>query len=136
VADASLTEAEVRAYLAYTEAMLNSRPLTPISIDPNEGEALTPGHLLTGQVLRSLPQDLEPDAPTRGLRYSKRWQLQSTLRRPQPLAQNQVENYVAQSGGRSFGNHPRGQHSTPALDYRQGHQRDGRGQWLSSSGRN
>ncbi|XP_044317754.1 uncharacterized protein LOC123038127 [Drosophila rhopaloa] len=77
---ASLTEAEVRAYLADTEAVLNSRPLTPTSTDPNEGEALTPGHLLIGQSLRSLPQGLEPDAPTRGLRFSKRWQLLSTLR--------------------------------------------------------
>jgi len=68
VADASLTEVDVRAYL-----VLNSRPLTPTSTDPNEGEVLTLGHLLIGEALRSLPQGLEPDAPTRGLRYSKRW---------------------------------------------------------------
>jgi len=63
VADASLTEAEVRVYLADTEAVLNSPPLTPTSTDPNEGEALTPGHLLIGQALHSLPQGLEPVAP-------------------------------------------------------------------------
>ncbi|XP_070854643.1 uncharacterized protein [Drosophila suzukii] len=80
VADASLTEEEVRAYLADTEAVLNSRPLTPTSTDPNEGEALTPGHLLIGQALPSLPQGVEPDAPTKGLIYLKRWQLLSTLR--------------------------------------------------------
>jgi len=80
VADASPTEAEVRAYLADTEAVLNSRPLTPTSTDSNEGEALTPGHLLIGQAFRSLPQGLEPEEPTRGLRYSKRWHLLSTLR--------------------------------------------------------
>ncbi|XP_044315220.1 uncharacterized protein LOC123037627 [Drosophila rhopaloa] len=72
VGDTSLTEAEVRAYLADTEAVLNSRPLTPTSTDPNEEEALTPGHILIGQALRSLPQGLEPDAPTRSLRFSKR----------------------------------------------------------------
>ncbi|XP_070855062.1 uncharacterized protein [Drosophila suzukii] len=48
--------------------------------DSNEGEALTPGHLLIGQAFRSLPQGLEPEEPTRGLRYSKRWHLLSTLR--------------------------------------------------------
>jgi len=80
VGDASLTEAEVRAYLVDPEAVLNSRPQTPTSTDPNEGEALTQGHLLIRQALRSRPQGLEPDEPTRGLRYSKRWQLLSTLR--------------------------------------------------------
>jgi len=63
VADASLTEAD---YLADTEAVLNSRPLTPTSTDLNEVDALTPGHLLIGQALRSPPQGLEPDAPTTG----------------------------------------------------------------------
>ncbi|XP_044312731.1 uncharacterized protein LOC123037172 [Drosophila rhopaloa] len=48
VADASLTEAEHRSQR---------------------------GHLLIGQALCSLPQGLELDAPNRGLRFSKRWQL-------------------------------------------------------------
>ncbi|XP_060665441.1 ankyrin repeat and KH domain-containing protein mask-like [Drosophila nasuta] len=56
MANASLAESEVRAHLADVEAILNSRPLTPLSSDPNDGEALTPGHLLIGQAIRSLPQ--------------------------------------------------------------------------------
>lgn len=66
IGDASLTEAEVRTHLAEVEAILNSRPLTPCSADPNDGEALTPGHLLIGEALRSVPQGSERDEQTKG----------------------------------------------------------------------
>ena len=45
------------------EGIINNRPLTPVSDDPKDLEALTPNHLL---MLRSasLPgRDFEPDAP-------------------------------------------------------------------------
>lgn len=35
--------------MAKIAACLNSRPLTPISSDPNDLETLTPGHFITGQ---------------------------------------------------------------------------------------
>ncbi|XP_068141505.1 uncharacterized protein [Drosophila tropicalis] len=41
------------------EAMLNSRPLTPNSDDPNDFTALTAGHLLIGELLVAQP-DAEP----------------------------------------------------------------------------
>ncbi|KAL7724155.1 hypothetical protein ACLKA6_010102 [Drosophila palustris] len=83
IGSASLVKSEVRGHLANVEAILtppHSRPLTPLSGDPNDGEALTPGHLLIGQPLRSLPQGSEPDTPSSGISCSRRWQLLSMLR--------------------------------------------------------
>ncbi|EDW37695.1 GL15630 [Drosophila persimilis] len=56
IANASLTESEVPTVLAEEEAIQNSTPLSPASTDPNDGEVLTPGHLLIGQAFCSLPQ--------------------------------------------------------------------------------
>ncbi|KAL7724584.1 hypothetical protein ACLKA6_010161 [Drosophila palustris] len=80
IGSASLVKSEVRGHLADVEAILHSRPLTPLSGDPNDGEALTPGHLLIGQPLRSQPQGSEPDTPSSGISCSRRWQLLSMLR--------------------------------------------------------
>lgn len=53
------------------EAMLNSRPLTPLSSDPTDLSALTPGHFLIGAPLTSVP---EPDHQEVPLNRLKRWQ--------------------------------------------------------------
>lgn len=42
--------------LCKVEAVLNSRPLTPISDDPADLRVLTPGHFLIGKPLNSIPQ--------------------------------------------------------------------------------
>ena len=53
-----LTYEEFMTVIVQIEACLNSRPLSPLSVDPNDLNPLTPGHFLIGAPLRSLP---EPD---------------------------------------------------------------------------
>jgi len=56
--ETKLTLAELNTLVCQVEACLNSRPITPMGSDPDEPEALTPGHFLVGGPL-SLPP--EPD---------------------------------------------------------------------------
>ncbi|XP_055633327.1 uncharacterized protein LOC129773709 [Toxorhynchites rutilus septentrionalis] len=50
-----LTYDEIHTVVQQLAAILNSRPLTPLSNDPNDYEALTPGHFIAGRPLVSIP---------------------------------------------------------------------------------
>ncbi|RLU19024.1 hypothetical protein DMN91_009382 [Ooceraea biroi] len=62
---------------AQIEAVLNSRPLSPLSDDPSDIEALTPAHFLIGEPLSSLPEPSTDDIPQARL---SRWQLLQKVR--------------------------------------------------------
>lgn len=68
----TLTYEEFVTLTARIEAVLNSRPLTPLSSDPNDLNALTPGHFLTGGPILTPAEPKLTDYPTNRL---KRWQI-------------------------------------------------------------
>ena len=63
---------ELATTLAQIEQILNSRPLTPLSTDPNDVQVLTPGHFPVGPTLTALPSSNEDDTGVPGL---QRWRL-------------------------------------------------------------
>ncbi|XP_055714836.1 uncharacterized protein LOC129808954 [Phlebotomus papatasi] len=67
-----LTFEELTTILTQVEAILNSRPLTPLSEDPNEMSVLTPGHFLVGRPLNALPEKSLTDVSPSSI---SRWQL-------------------------------------------------------------
>jgi len=72
VGKAHLTFEEMSTVLYEIEAILNSRPLTPLSEDPNDLACLTPGHFLVGTSLNSFPYEyLEDISENRLLRWQR-----------------------------------------------------------------
>ncbi|GFW92351.1 integrase catalytic domain-containing protein [Trichonephila clavipes] len=63
---------ELTTLMAQIEAVLNSRPLSPLSSDPNDLNPLTPGHFLTNCAISSFP---EPYTASDSLSYHSRWKL-------------------------------------------------------------
>ncbi|XP_072392194.1 uncharacterized protein [Diabrotica undecimpunctata] len=71
-----LTYEEFNTLLIQIEAVLNSRPLCPVSNDPNDFSVLTPGHFLTLEPLKIIP---DRDYSDVNLNRLSRWQLLQRL---------------------------------------------------------
>jgi len=67
--DTVLTLSQFMTLATQVEAMLNSRPLTPLSSDPSDLTALTPGHFLIGAPLASVPEPEVHDVPNNRLKH-------------------------------------------------------------------
>lgn len=73
----NLTFEEYATRLTQVEACVNSRPIAPLSDDPNDLNALTPGHFLIGENLITLK---EPDCLIdEKSNYLKRWEMVQQL---------------------------------------------------------
>lgn len=55
--NSTLTFEEITTLLYQIEACLNSRPLCPLTSDPSDTTALTPGHFLIGDALLAPPEN-------------------------------------------------------------------------------
>ena len=76
VGDRKLTYEELYTTLTQIEAVLNSRPLAPVSDDPNDYTAITPAHFLIGREMQVVA---EPDYTDLKENRLSRWQLVQTM---------------------------------------------------------
>ncbi|XP_046406360.1 uncharacterized protein LOC124171263 [Ischnura elegans] len=76
VGEHTLTFEEFSTVLIQIEACLNSRPLHPLSSDPDDLNALTPAHFLVGGTLFLIP---EPECPNISGNCLSRWRLLQRL---------------------------------------------------------
>ncbi|XP_066595949.1 uncharacterized protein [Prorops nasuta] len=87
IGDKLLTLEEINTFAVEIEAILNSRPLCPISSDPNDPLSLTPAHLLIGKPLIGMTESDVSAIPDNRLNswriiqkirldFWRRWQLE------------------------------------------------------------
>ncbi|KAK2578790.1 hypothetical protein KPH14_012728 [Odynerus spinipes] len=100
--DTPLTFEEATTLLSQIEAILNSRPLEPLSGDPGDISALTPGHFLIGTALNALPRPSIIDISTSRL---SRWQF--IQQRVQQFWSNWSSHYLKRHQAISKWHHPR-----------------------------
>lgn len=70
----NLTFEEYGTLLSQVEACVNSRPIAPLSDNPSDLTALTPGHFLIGESLITLPEPREFDLE-KPHHHLKRWEM-------------------------------------------------------------
>lgn len=69
VGDLRLTFEELATVFTRIEAIINSRPITPLSEDPTDLTALIPGHFLIGDPLLALPEQYFTDIATNRVKH-------------------------------------------------------------------
>ncbi|XP_048483697.1 uncharacterized protein LOC125488552 isoform X1 [Plutella xylostella] len=72
-----LTYEQMNTVLTEIECILNSRPLLPLSTEPDDFCYLTPGHFITGSALTMYPEKNVSDIPQNRLKF---WQLCTSLK--------------------------------------------------------
>ncbi|XP_051169415.1 uncharacterized protein LOC127286855 [Leptopilina boulardi] len=72
IGETILSYEEFTTLLVQIEAVLNSRPMEPLSDDPEDFSVLTPGHFLIGNSLTTIP---EPSLIDTHISVSSRWKL-------------------------------------------------------------
>ncbi|KAI8116952.1 hypothetical protein CVS40_11069 [Lucilia cuprina] len=59
VTEGTMTYEELYTLMTQIESVLNSRPLTPLSNDPNDFQVLTPGHFLIGEPFNTFNDSID-----------------------------------------------------------------------------
>ncbi|XP_062538696.1 uncharacterized protein LOC134206972 [Armigeres subalbatus] len=77
MAENKLSFEQLATVLAQIEAILNSRPLSPLSNDPNDIAAITPAHFLIGREFQAIPEPSYQHLPQGRL---SKWQLVQDIR--------------------------------------------------------
>lgn len=72
IGETSLYRAEMETVLVSVEAILNSRPIVPVSMHPKDDVPLTPAHYLIGGPLKQLPEPYVLDHKVNNLNRFKR----------------------------------------------------------------